>query len=469
MIVIKIDFLAGRYTAHSPKGYGTREWPPHPSRFYSALVAAYHEHDHGEDERQALKWLETLPAPRLCVPDAHTRDTVTFFVPHYDHKKITQQGGEIELIPEYRSSSNKARTFPTVIPEGPFYFIWDGNPDDKTRTALNRLATSVPYFGDSSSLVHAQVVEKVPEPNVVPATNQPGEEHLRVTGPGRLEALEEAYNVGRRPQPTGQVEYTSSGLNATGRSGNETSDFGTSDDFLILRIIDGPRLPLEVAHDLTTSIRRAILAIVDDPIPEWISGHTTDGAPSDETHVAFVPLANVGHTWADGSVLGLAIVIPRHVSVHQKQTLYQAIEELRPIGLGSRGSVELERVISPVKESLKRDGYTGSSTLWTTVTPYIYDRYPNSDDDRIEIIAQACRHIGLPDPEAVKVIEHGVSPLQGVPRAQDTQLNGTRFSDRPRKHVIIRFSEPVEGPIIIGRGRYLGIGLMQSIKREAST
>lgn len=468
MFAIKIDFLTGRYTAHSQKGYGTREWPPHPSRFYSALVAAYHEHDHGEAEREALKWLETLPAPRLHVPDAHTRDTVTVFVPHYDRKKIIQQGGETELIPRYRSSSNKAREFPTVIPEGPLYFIWDGDPDAETRAALDRLANSVPYFGHSSSLVHAQFTEEATEPNVIPATNQTGEEYLRVAGPGRLEALEQAHNAGRRPQPAGQVGYVSGGLALSDEREIEASEFGIDNDFLVLRIVDGPRPPLEVGHDLTTAVRRAILSIIDDPIPTWISGHTDQSGPADETHVAFVPLANIGHMWADGSVLGVAMVIPRHVSAHQKETLYRAIDELRPLGLGSRGRVELERVARPVKDSLKRDPYIDPSTLWTTVTPYVYDRYPNSDAERDEMIAQACQHIELPKPEIVQVIENGVSPLRGVPRAQDVQLGGTRFADRPRRHVILRFEEPVRGPITIGRGRYLGIGVMRSLKREES-
>lgn len=468
MFAIKVDFLTGRYTAHSQKGYGTREWPPHPSRFYSALVAAYHEHDHGMDEREVLKWLETLPAPRLHVPDGHTRDTVTVFVPHYDHNKIVQEGGEAELIPRYRSKSNRQRKFPTVIPEGPLYFIWDGDPDAETEAALDRLANSIPYFGHSSSLIHAHVTEEPSEPNVVPATHQTGEEYLRVAGPGRLEDLEKAYDSGRRPQPAGQVRYVSGGLDLSDEREIEASEFGGDDNFLVLRIVDGPRPALEVGHDLTTAVRRAILSITDDPIPTWISGHTDQGEPADETHVAFVPLANISHTWADGSVLGVAMVIPRQVFAHQKERLYRAIDELGPVKLGSRGCAELERVARPVKDSLKRDPYTDPSTLWTTVTPYVYDRYPNSDTERDELIAQACQHIGLPEPEIVQVIENGVSPLRGVPRAQDVQLGGTRFADRPRRHVILRFKEPVQGPITIGQGRYLGIGLMRSLKREAS-
>lgn len=464
MFGIKVDFLTERYTAHSQRGYGTTEWPPHPGRFYSALVAAYHEHDHGNQERSALEWLESLPAPRLHASEARERDIVTMFVPHYDHDKIVDQGGKEELIPKYRASSNRQRTFPTVIPDGPVYFIWDGDPTEQTAAALNRLANSVPYLGDSTSLVHAQFVETPPEANFVPAVNGAGDDELRVAGIGRLNELEQAYENGQYPEPAGMVSYISTSDTISDTGDIQKSEFGTGQDLLILRIVDGPTPSLEVSYDLTATLRRAILSIVDDPVPTWISGHTPDGEPADQSHLAIIPLANIGHRWADGSTLGVGMVIPRHVPENKKAVLHEAIDRLRPLKLGSRGEVRLERMAKPTKESLKRGAYTDKSALWTTVTPYVYDRYPDSDEARDEMIAQACEHIGLPRPLHVHVIESHVSPISGVPNATDVQLSNTRFSDSPRRHVILRFDEPVRGPITIGRGRYIGIGLMRSLK-----
>ena len=60
-LVLEIEFLMGRYVATSSYEYDTPEWPPHPDRVFSALVAAYKETDLGQPERDALEWLETLP------------------------------------------------------------------------------------------------------------------------------------------------------------------------------------------------------------------------------------------------------------------------------------------------------------------------------------------------------------------------------------------------------------------------
>lgn len=63
MLAIEIELLTGRYaaTAHNDRGRG--EWPPHPARFYSALVAAFHDNDNADQaERAALLWLEQQDA-----------------------------------------------------------------------------------------------------------------------------------------------------------------------------------------------------------------------------------------------------------------------------------------------------------------------------------------------------------------------------------------------------------------------
>lgn len=471
MFGIEIDFLTGRYTAHSPSGYGTREWPPHPGRFFSALVAAYHEHDFGTEERAVLEWIENLPAPKMSVPEAHERDTVTVFVPHYDSDYIVSEGGEGELVPEYRASSNKPRKYPTVLPADSVYFIWETEIPENRAASFERLVTSVPYFGDSSSLVHARIEQNPPKPTLIPASNRPSEEDLRVPGPGRLRELEQAYEKGQRPPPAGFVGYTSDvpGQLQQDALSESRSEFGANEDLIVLKIVDGPKPPLEVAFDVTAAVRRALFAIIEDPIPTWISGHTADGDPAQRAHVAFVPLSNIAHPWADGSILGIGLLVPDEIGSRKKATLYEALNELRPVRVGSRGEITLHRVVTPTKESLKRQPYVGSSTLWISATPYVYDRYPDSDHERDKMIATACEHIGLPRPRQVHVIESGVSPVTGVPRASNIQLSNTRFSDRPRCHTILQFDDPVQGPITIGCARYLGIGLMRSLKRKGGS
>jgi CRISPR-associated protein Csb2 len=68
MLAIEVELLTGRYAATAHNDRGCAEWPPHPARFFSALVAALHDHDDVEQaERAALIWLEQQGAPSLRV------------------------------------------------------------------------------------------------------------------------------------------------------------------------------------------------------------------------------------------------------------------------------------------------------------------------------------------------------------------------------------------------------------------
>ena len=61
MLAIEVELLAGRYSATAHNDRGRAEWPPHPARFFSALVAALHDKEPVDaHEREALVWLVKL-------------------------------------------------------------------------------------------------------------------------------------------------------------------------------------------------------------------------------------------------------------------------------------------------------------------------------------------------------------------------------------------------------------------------
>src|SRR5690348_17446900 len=85
MLALEVEFLLGRYVASDFRNREQAEWPPHPSRLFSALVAAAYESGLGESAHAALLWLEAQPSPCLCA-DVHPRPQtpVTVFVPIND-------------------------------------------------------------------------------------------------------------------------------------------------------------------------------------------------------------------------------------------------------------------------------------------------------------------------------------------------------------------------------------------------
>src|SRR5207248_7942432 len=82
MLALEVEFLLGRYAAADFRDRDRPEWPPHPARLFSALVAAAHGSGMGESARDALLWLEGLPPPQLCAEGAPAAQSpVTAYVP----------------------------------------------------------------------------------------------------------------------------------------------------------------------------------------------------------------------------------------------------------------------------------------------------------------------------------------------------------------------------------------------------
>src|SRR5262249_17668990 len=87
----RIDLLSGRYAATSYNDREQVEWPPHPARLFSALVATWAEGQpgtaDGDAELAALRWLEQQPAPVILASAAANngkRNGGVVFVPVND-------------------------------------------------------------------------------------------------------------------------------------------------------------------------------------------------------------------------------------------------------------------------------------------------------------------------------------------------------------------------------------------------
>jgi CRISPR-associated protein Csb2 len=79
-------------------------------------------------------------------------------------------------------------------------------------------------------------------------------------------------------------------------------------------------------------------------------------------------------------------------------------------------------------------------------------------------VIQAIRHAEiLAGVDSVRVQRE---PFEANGERVESFASGTRFSKESLWHVEIEFSQPLFGPISIGDGRYLGLGLMSPIKRQ---
>ena len=97
------------------------------------------------------------------------------------------------------------------------------------------------------------------------------------------------------------------------------------------------------------------------------------------------------------------------------------------------------------------------SEHWATVTPILLDRYPKKDLSTEELLITACIRAGLPAPVrcsygAFADPERG---LKGVAPVFAYSL--PRFA----VHAAFEFESKVKGPVLVGAGRFFGMGLMK--------
>jgi CRISPR-associated protein Csb2 len=128
MFAIRVTFLMGRvYSAVFDDGDSKvePEWPPHPSRLFSALVSAWGDGGGEEELKPALEWIENQEAPTIHAGDCTPRKLVQAFVPVNDTVSM----------PEERA--RKPRTFPSATLTQPdVYFVWKDSPPSNIASGL---------------------------------------------------------------------------------------------------------------------------------------------------------------------------------------------------------------------------------------------------------------------------------------------------------------------------------------------
>ncbi len=521
MLALAVRYLNGFSAAAAPDDRERPEWPPHPARVFMALAAAHFETGADPAERRALLWLERLTPPQLRAPDAVPRAVVTHYVPVNDKPgdRAKPPTASLQSIPQL-ARDRQPRTFARAwLEDDTAYLVWrDVSATPEIAEALEGLCRKVTRVGHSTSLVQAWLAgqEEVGDVNWVPDDDR-AEIHLRVPGPGTLEDLERRFNaeavetyaalkraaeddrdgraqreakrrlaeefggappLRRRPSVPRDQGYARPALAEP--AGCPGSVFSPHLVVFALEGRDGPfaALGLRSVLEVVQRWREALLSQAND-LPdtarEIISGHRRDGAPLESPHLAFVPMAFVGHPHADGHLMGLAAALPAAIPAETRRQVLRALGRVQELRLGGLGVWGLVRDTSARPPWTPRPetwtAHPGGATHWATVTPVAFDRHPKSTGraeyqrEVAEMIAAGCTAVGLPRPREVVVTP--VSAHLGVPPAHVfPRLRRKDGGERRHAHAILVFDEPVRGPVLIGAGRYRGYGVCRPLDAE---
>ncbi|MBX9750131.1 MAG: type I-U CRISPR-associated protein Cas5/Cas6 [Roseococcus sp.] len=465
MLAVEVEYLTGVARAANDRG-DAPDWPPQPDRLFSALVATWAARGEKPKERAALEWLECADPPTIEASSAAWRGAAKVFVPPNDDGATA-----VEVLPERRR--RQERRFPACIPIDPVVrWVWPVAPSNTVAEALDSLARDTSFLGHSASLVRC-AVRRVSAPSKGVAAR-------RTIYPGRLVELIRRFEAGQRPSP-GASLAPSPIVPALPIS----SVFGT--EWIIFAHGGGWQPDARAAALVGKTLIKAVQAgYAPDAAPAWVSGHQADGSPLLGPHLATVPLLDAGWEWSQGRLMGIALVLPRildQAAGPEEAGLFQALSRINTEGpddlqinlrLPGGRVWRLRREALPDAKSLRPDRYVGEARIWASATPIALDRHPKAEGEIEAIIEKACERIGLPQP--IRVVAGKHTAIRGAPSAQPRfaapdwtgwrlpeQLRGRRLT-----HAVIEFAEPVAGPVLLGAGRFVGLGLCLPL-REAAT
>ena len=403
----------------------------------------------------------------------------------------TSSAAALALMPEQRGKQE--RFYPSVTPdEARVSFVWSARATQKFVEPLDRLLGRVTRLGHSSSLVSCRVAHARPTPSYEPCDDHEGSLALRTVRQGQLAELEKRHArhlaVEPRSLPYVSVSYGSAGAN--GSEPARVSRPNTVGDWIVFEFGDGSRTtPATRAVDVAAALRGAVLKHAEQPIPEEISGHSSSGGPTVSPHVAFLPLPYVGFARSDGRLLGVAVSVPATIGELARRAVFRAIGdwERTPPGnlalqLGSHGVLRLSRLKgSPETATLRPGLWKKPSCRWVTATPIALPRHPGRlrhgtvqsrarawEQAEASVVA-ACGHAGLPPPVEIQLslapFLAGAHPVNVFPPFRQ-KGNGGKLVRRQLVHASIRFESSVAGPLMLGAGRFLGLGLMRPVVGE---
>jgi CRISPR-associated protein Csb2 len=499
-------------------GYnGAGDWPPSPARLFQALVAGTARGQTIADQpKAALCWLESLDAPIIAAPTSRAGQGFRNFVPNNDLDAV---GGDLRRIGVIRTSKMiRPHLFNAAHP---FLYAWSFEPGEAAERhaqAIAGIAERLYQLGRGVDMAWAwgEVVAAAEAEarlamhgGVVYQPGRAGEgTTLAVPIQGSLDILIERHKETRkRFQTLYESKPTTKEPEGRAAAGQIFSQprkprfrqvaYDTALKRSVFDLI-GPSVPwrLERTAELAERVRDAAAARLKNGLPgkEACIERVLIGRDATEAdkaaRVRIIPLPSVGHPHADHAIRRVLVEIPPNCPV------VAADIEWCFSGLDLSVDHQTGEVISGVQAVLIPAGDDGmldhygidrSACVWRTVTPAALPRAatrgrigPSRLPDRAErkgayergeeqnraasAVAQALRHVGVG--AGVATIRVQREPFTGKGERAESFAPNTRFAKERLWHVEIIFAQPVGGPLIIGDGRYLGLGLMEPA-REA--
>lgn len=492
-LVLTIRLHDGRY-----HGTPSTEWPPPPSRVFQALVAGSAcGNEIGDDISQSLQWLECLPAPTIAAPRAHLGDGIDLFVPNNDLDSV---GGDPAKIGEIRV---KKAVQPLIFEAStPLIYSWPMAGDSSLSGGVLKAAEGLYQLGRGVDMAWAQgeLLDDAELASRLSAhagliyepSSGGGGDALPCPAPGSFASLVERHRAAaRKIRAEGEGKGARTLFTQPPKPRFTPVAYGSKAQWKVFEIksLAGTAFwpwPLRRASELVEKLRDAALAklqqamasrldVIERALLGRMQGHDAPGQ-----RIQILPLPSIGHEHVDPAIRRVAVEVPNSCPLRAPDVFWAFS------GLYLADSVTGEVgpfVLTPSEDRGMLENYEGPSSTWRTVTaialperakrrriePSRQREEAKGASERIEeelraaeAIRVALQYSGVRTPAARVRVQREPFDKRGA--KAEAFAEGSRFAKERIWHAEVELRNSISGPLVIGDGRFLGLGLMAPVK-----
>ncbi|TMA36106.1 MAG: type I-U CRISPR-associated protein Cas5/Cas6, partial [Deltaproteobacteria bacterium] len=470
----------------------------------------------GARECAALKWLEEREPPLIACPVLAVGQALTSYVPNNDLDAV---GGDPRRIASVRT---KKPVRPLVFDaEIPWLYVWPLGEDEEGvhhAQAICALAEQLYQFGRGVDLAWAwgEVLDNEAletrlssYPGLVyrPSSGGSGQ-RLPCPERGSLASLMKRYAANSQRFTTKRFTTTGSGKTTRQLFSQAPKPrfvpvaYESPPSRRVFDLREQTRAasfgmwPLSRVSQLVVWLRDGAVERLREALPDrsseierFLVGRKADGTDDGPAslRLKIVPLPSIGHHHADRGIRRVLIEIPAGCPLRADDIhwAFSGLELVDP----DTGEV-LGSILTPSEDETMLSHYgVGNGEgwrVWRTITPAALPeaaRRRRIDPRRIAAeaksgaeraaeqkraagaVVQALRHAEVrTSAETIRVQRE---PFEANGERVEAFATGTRFAKERLWHVEIIFDAPVAGPLIIGDGRFLGLGVMAPVPSAA--
>ena len=474
------------------KGDGDRpEWPPSPMRLFQAILAGSRagwrklrwSMDDQSDLRGAFLWLERQCPPEIIAPEARDACAYTLFVPNNDSDKIFNR--------QDRLTSKAARPHRLAIQDDladgkqALHYLWP-IPEKEWTTAshyaqlLSRESQNLMALGWGIDQVvgNGRIITSGEASLLLGERWQPWPDslypldRLRVPVEGSLEDLDAVYesfcaqldggmrNLPRKFRRFKLVNYVKvTQFPRRPCACFELPDrtaFRQEDTIKVAAMLRSLACREQNRHDFRDQCG-------DNP-EVYLAGHVNGKRPT-PPRFSYLPLPTIGHDHADGMIRRLMISEPLGGDGLRAKWAQTRLEGQVLLDNHDKEKGQLLELWRNSSHKMVHR-YVADGRIWSTVTPVIL---PGFDDGKrskaTKLLLQSIGHAGL-QIDAIADLTIRKAPFWRGAQHPHAYRRPQYLKHFSAWHVQLEFHEPVSGPLAIGAGRHVGLGLLAACQND---